>query len=588
MQTPTESKLAPETQSLLDFLKAAKLKDSEGRSTVAGDAAAQAGITPPEPPMEPPMEPPAEAPPEQQGIAAVLDQAQQAAPSVAMNMQQPQGAPPQAMPPQDMAPPGMQPAGMPPQGMAPQGMPPQGMAEGGLASLPVHIPQFKEGGVIGFQAGGRSLAANPDLSEDDLLYLSKLSGRGVPFAPTPNALNAPEEESTSAIGDWLRGLHANIENYYKKEGAIGKLRQQRGAAELLPWESATPTEKASRAAQVAALTEQIKAMSSPDAAPQGSLGEPERASTSAIDFGKGDGSNKTSPAAAALAAKVLAAKQSATQQSATRAAARPAAGPYGGITAPVVEPLDLSEINKEITRLKEVQAKKPDLQGMGLADLAAQQQRDKESESFRRYASIYGSRTPGINAGASMLAAAGKFQALEDRAKSEADAAKTSLAKAEYADSIGDIEKVLKYREEAQKHMDNYRTNKAQLEASVYSQQMTSERAEESNALRSELAVARMASMVGAKTANLKDPSYVADKISDNVTKQMEALVKQPNISMKLKTPEDFERVRDSLMRKEIAAFKRGGADTSFIEGSLGQTLDGAKGKELDYSKIGK
>jgi hypothetical protein len=127
-----KSPLAPETQGLLDFLKSAKLKTPTGEPTVAGQAAMQAGIA--QPPVE--QEAP---PPEQQGIASIMEQAKQAGPTIAQNQQDSQAQQTAQMAAQMM-----------------KGQPTQSLAEGGLASLPIEVGYYGDGGVLGYSKGGQT------------------------------------------------------------------------------------------------------------------------------------------------------------------------------------------------------------------------------------------------------------------------------------------------------------------------------------------------------------------------------------------------------------------------------------------------
>jgi hypothetical protein len=121
---------------LLSLMSVAKKVTPQGQPTVAAGIMQQAGVPPqamqPGSPqgMMPP--PPQGMPPPQQGLPGVLQQTQQAAPSVAQNMQEQQTAQ-----------------------MLAQAQPqPPMMAEGGIASLPVDDYEYADGGIIGYAAGG--------------------------------------------------------------------------------------------------------------------------------------------------------------------------------------------------------------------------------------------------------------------------------------------------------------------------------------------------------------------------------------------------------------------------------------------------
>lgn len=121
---------------LLSLMSVAKKVTPQGQPTVAAGIMQQAGVPPqamqPGSPqgMMPP--PPQGMPPPQQGLPGVLQQTQQAAPSVAQNMQEQQTAQ-----------------------MLAQAQPqPPMMAEGGIASLPVDDYEYADGGIIGYEDGG--------------------------------------------------------------------------------------------------------------------------------------------------------------------------------------------------------------------------------------------------------------------------------------------------------------------------------------------------------------------------------------------------------------------------------------------------
>jgi len=122
---------------LLSLMEVAKKVTPQGNPTVAAGIMQQAGVPPQAMPPGPPQEmpPPQDMPPPQQGLPGVLQQTQQAAPSVAQNMQEAQT-----------------------QQMLAQAQPqPAMMAEGGIASLPVGMDEYADGGIVGY--------AGPDGSE---------------------------------------------------------------------------------------------------------------------------------------------------------------------------------------------------------------------------------------------------------------------------------------------------------------------------------------------------------------------------------------------------------------------------------------
>jgi len=129
----TKTPLAPATQALLELLRSAKLQTPTG-PTIAGQAAMAAQSAPP---PAPPV-----AGPEQQGIAAILDQAKDAGPTIAQNQQDAQA---------------QKTAQMAAQMVKQSAQPPaqaQGYAEGGIANLPIEVGDFSEGGVLGYADGG--------------------------------------------------------------------------------------------------------------------------------------------------------------------------------------------------------------------------------------------------------------------------------------------------------------------------------------------------------------------------------------------------------------------------------------------------
>jgi hypothetical protein len=137
MSYPQKSYLAPETQALLELRRKAVLQTPNG-PTVAGQAVMEAESAQQMPPQLPGGQPP-EAGPEQQGIAAILGQAQNAAPTIAQNQQNAQAE---------------QTAQMAANMMAQKQQGPQAYAAGGIAALPIDEGDFAEGGVLGYAVGG--------------------------------------------------------------------------------------------------------------------------------------------------------------------------------------------------------------------------------------------------------------------------------------------------------------------------------------------------------------------------------------------------------------------------------------------------
>lgn len=135
MNYPQKSYLAPETKALLELREKAVLQTPNG-PTIAGQTLMEASKN--MFPQAPGMPLPA-AEPEQQGIASILNQAQNAAPTIAQNQQNAQAE---------------QTAQMAAQMMAQNQQQPQPYAEGGIASLPFEADEFEEGGVLGYADGG--------------------------------------------------------------------------------------------------------------------------------------------------------------------------------------------------------------------------------------------------------------------------------------------------------------------------------------------------------------------------------------------------------------------------------------------------
>ena len=196
----------------------------------------------------------------------------------------------------------------------------------------------------------------------------------------------------------------------------------------------------------------------------------------------------------------------------------PTAPEPSGIAAgtPSVQNFDDSEAQR-LYKLRQAQiANKPDFQSMGLADIAAMQKRDEDSASFRRYAAIAGARKPGINAGSSMMAAAGQFAQGQDALANAADAAKTALAKATYAESIGDTDAMLRFQKEFNDNKVKMVEIRQRMDLGIYEQQQANKRNEAVNAIR-----AQMAAMGSGGGKNLKNPVDVMNIVEDNMEKYM-------------------------------------------------------------------
>lgn len=212
MSSTQKSPLAPATQALLELMRTAKLQTPTG-PTVAGQAVSDAQAA-----QQPPEAPPEAAPPEQQGIASILGQVQNAAPTLEQNQQNDQAKQTAQMAAQMMQ-----------QGQQTQ-EPPQQYAEGGIASLPVDVSDFAEGGVIGYAGGGitaptptsilewmNSLAPKPDEEmekEEKRLYEEqKLLRASRPDTAAQRALGMKEaynkelayRPTEEAIGSFLGG-----------------------------------------------------------------------------------------------------------------------------------------------------------------------------------------------------------------------------------------------------------------------------------------------------------------------------------------------------------------------------------------------
>lgn len=159
------------------------------------------------------------------GIAGGVEAQQQAAQQQQMAQMAAQaGGQPGQPPDQQMAQAGGQPGPA-----LPTAQPPQMMAEGGIASLPVEMHGFAEGGILGF-----------DGTEEQ--------GSEVPL-PVP----APEEEATSTAGDFFRGIGARLAEAQRKKEIEGKMRS--GLKRTTPglFESLTPSDRASRVSQASQM-----------------------------------------------------------------------------------------------------------------------------------------------------------------------------------------------------------------------------------------------------------------------------------------------------------------------------------------------
>lgn len=488
MSNSYPSALPAATKLFLDALQAGGKLNSPTGPTVLGQAGAQMGVNPQQG---------APAEPEQQGIAAILDQAQQAGPSVANNqaMMQQQQLVDQAA--NQAAPAAAQ---MLQQQQQPQQQP-QGLATGGLAALPSHIQEFKEGGVIGY--------AGPQGSYVDGSTFADMSANRPEIAPGP-----PPEVATSEFGDFFRMLGAGLKQKADRGRERDRLVMQRRALDPSPFKSFTPTERAARLAQVKEIDAKLNAIygNEPDAAEAA-----DQAMTAPVVP-----SAKTAPTAAAPAATAKPAPKADAGSSRTSASTRekiggPTAPEQSGIAAgiPTVGNVDDSEAQR-LYKLRQTQiVNKPDFQSMGLADIAAMQKRDEDSASFRRYAAIAGARRPGINAGSSMMAAAGQFTQAQDALANAADAAKTALAKATYAESIGDTDAMLRFQKEFNDNKVKMVEIRQRMDLGIYEQQQANKRNEAVNAIRAQMAA------MGGTSKNLKNPVDVMNIVEDNMEKYM-------------------------------------------------------------------
>lgn len=505
------SALPPATKLFLDALQAGGKLNSPTGPTVLAQAGAQMGVTPQ---MEPPPE-------EQQGIAAILNQAQQAGPIIANNQAAAQQQQLVDQAANQAAPAAAQ--------MLQEQQNPQGLAQSGLAALPSHIQEFKEGGVIGYAEGkfvdGATFAdlssASPEMNSGIASSsFADLSANRPEIAPGP-----PPEVATSEFGDFFRMLGAGLKKKVDRDDERHRLVMQRRALDSSPFKSFTPTERAARLAQVKEIDAKINAIygNEPDSAEAAA-----QAMTAPVVPAAKTAPKKAAPAATAKPApKTDASAGSSKVSVSTRekigGPTEPEKSGIDAIPVPTAQPIDMTEANALYNQSKQLRANKPDFEARGLADIAAMQQRDKDSSAFRRYATIAGARRPGINAGASMMAAAGQFAQTEDALANTADAAKTALAKAKYAESVGDVDALLKYQEEFNKHKESYSTLKAHLDATVYNAKMGASSREEIAAMRADSAQQMMALRLQTSSIgkNLKNPVDVMNIVEDNLEKYM-------------------------------------------------------------------
>lgn len=411
MSYTQKSPLAPATQALLELMRTAKLQTPTG-PTVAGQAV-QAAQQPPEAQGAVPP-----APPEQQGIASILDQAKDAAPTIVQNQQNDQAEQTAQMAAQMMQ----------------QGQQPQPYAEGGIASLPVDVSDFAEGGVLGYAAGG--------ISE-----------------PTP-----------ASIQEWMNTLGPKPDEEMEKEEK--RLYEEQ---KLL---------RASR----------------PDTAAQRALGM----------------------------------KEAYNKELAYRPTEEAIASFLGGAQG-------LGGFAKAAVNTREVFAKRDAANREG-----EQAQRDLEyaqkigdndaiqkALAARRNAKLEYDKLTAAVAGDSMRTQTGIMTNKASIYNTELDAqtAKANQAAQERIANMGGVEGAM------------FRLSKEDPDAYAKF----------------------MAGRGGSKTHNLKDPNYVANMISDNVTQQMDKMMLAPQIGMSIATPADFSALRNKLIRDEAAKFQAMGADVSQI-----------------------
>jgi len=498
MSNSYPSALPAATKLFLDALQAGGKLTSPTGPTVLGQAGAQMGVNPQQG---------APAEPEQQGIAAILDQAQQAGPSVANNqamMQQQQLV--------DQAANQAAPAAA--QMLQQQPQQPQGMAHGGLAAIPSHIQEFKEGGVIGYFEGDL-VQDDTEQKKKDIETLQKIAaGSG----ETLKSLAAAGLDIASLIPRGLLGAaETGITRPLRALGApipyLPSFLYGGDASSLTPF-----TDKLRRKELASAPAPEVRADT---AAPTYTV-DPETGVAQPIGYATPQelAAEKLNAPRSGVTAKTEKppSGSSRTSVSTREKMGDPTAPEPSGIAAgtPSVQNFDDSEAQR-LYKLRQAQiANKPDFQSMGLADIAAMQKRDEDSASFRRYAAIAGARKPGINAGSSMMAAAGQFAQGQDALANAADAAKTALAKATYAESIGDTDAMLKFQKEFNDNKVKMVEIRQRMDLGIYEQQQANKRNEAVNAIR-----AQMAAMGSGGGKNLKNPVDVMNIVEDNMEKYM-------------------------------------------------------------------
>ena len=555
MNTYHPSALPPATKLFLDALQAGGKLNSPTGPTVLAQAGAQMGVNPQQG-MEPPPE-------EQQGIAAILNQAQQAGPTIANNQAAAQQQQLVDQAANQAAPAAAQ--------MLQQQQQPQGMARGGLAAIPVQMSDFKEGGVIGYDGTDGS-------------YVSTRNPAGM-MEQAPDVATSEAQQLSSEAKEWLKANlldRLNLDPDVPRRMAVAaQLRSGLGAISPGFFEKLTPSERESRLSQESQLQGMIQALEagpktkpvvdrkSDHAMAAEAIGIPASVAMAApaivpeVAAAAAPISTKpvpTQPTTKATPDKTSS-KVSLSTSKREKGSTEPTKTDNAGI--PTVQNFDDAEAQR-LYKLRQMQiANKPDFQSMGLADIAAMQDRDKQSSAYRRYAAIAGARKPGIEAGSSMMAAAGQFAQAEDALANATDAAKTALAKATYAESIGDTDSMLKFQKEFNDNKVKMAELRQRMDLGVYEQQQLNKRNELANALRAEIATMR--ALTGGKTGNLKDPNYVANMISDNVTNQLKEMIQAPQIGMSLKNVDDYSALRDQLMAKEVAKYRLLGADLSQV-----------------------
>jgi hypothetical protein len=148
---------------------------------------------------------------------------------------------------------------------------------------------------------------------------------------------------------------------------------------------------------------------------------------------------------------------------------------------------------------------------------------------------------------------------------------------------------MLKHQEDFNKHKEEMIKLDAQMKLGIYQQQQMNKRNEEVNAVRAQMAELRAMTALSGRTGNLKDPAYVYNVVSDNVTKQMENVKNYPSMAMKIKTPADLAAFRDSLYVAEVQNMIAQNANVppSLMKYVEGKTEAPATGK-LDFANIGK